>query len=211
MRELRSRFNYANVMSTLAVFLLLGGGGALAARQKTKRIGTNQIKAQAITTGKLKNGAVTGSKIAQGAVDGSKLADGAVTGSKIAANAVGSAQIAPDSVSGSQVLESTLSEVPSANSANPAAFAKVEANGVVDGAASKAITSLNVSHPSTGLYCLSASSFSPRGGQVSAGMTTAQIATILTGGSGPCPQVAVRTFTTGGVAADAAFYVELYR
>lgn len=212
MRKLRSHLTYANVMSSIAVFLLLGGGAAIAAKRHhhVKRIGTNRIKAGAITAGKLRNLAVVTAKLGDGSVTGAKLADGSVTGSKISGGAVGSSQIAGDSVSGSQIVESTLSEVPSANSANPGVFAKVASNGVVDGGNSKGLTSLNVSHPSTGVYCVGITSFNPRGGQATAGETTAQIATIAVGGSSPCPQVAVRTFSASGAAADASFYVELY-
>src|SRR5437763_10144781 len=51
-----------------------------------------------------------------------------------------------------------------AGSAQPVAFAHVAANGsVVDG---KGITNANVTHPSTGTYCISGLSFAVRGAQV---------------------------------------------
>ena len=51
-------------MSTLAVFLLLGGATALAASQLQKNsVGPRQLKKNAVTTPKIKNGAVTGSKV----------------------------------------------------------------------------------------------------------------------------------------------------
>ena len=203
MRKIRQRLTYANVMSSLAVFLILGGAGAIAAT-KVKRIGTNQIKAAAITTGKLKNGAVIGSKLAPGSVDTSK----------IAGQAIGNGQLQGDSVTGANVVESPLAEVPSAASANPAAFAKVASNGVVDAALSKGITSLNVSKPATGVYCVTVPSFTPRGAQATtqsgvAG-TTAQV---TVGGSASCPAPAVQVLTWSAVpaAADVAFYVMLYR
>lgn len=211
MKEIRKRLSYANVMSTIAVFLLLGGGAAIAAKHRAKRIGTNQIKASAITTGKIKAGAIASSKLAPGAVDGSKLADGSVSTSKISGQAIGTGQLQNDSVNGEKVNESTLSEVPTAGSANPYVFAKVAANGIVDASLSKGLTSPNVSHPQTGVYCVGVSSFAPRGGQVSAGEASAQIATIAVGGSGPCPQVAVRVFTAGGAPVDGGFYLEVYR
>ena len=51
-------------MSTLAVFLLLGGATALAASQLQKNsVGPKQLKKNAVTTAKIRNGAVTGSKV----------------------------------------------------------------------------------------------------------------------------------------------------
>jgi hypothetical protein len=58
------RLSYANVMSTIAVFLVLGGASALAAGQLGKNsVGSKQIKKNAITTAKIKDGAVTSAKI----------------------------------------------------------------------------------------------------------------------------------------------------
>jgi hypothetical protein len=64
MKGIRSRLTYANVVSTLALFLVGAGGTAFAASQLAKNsVGTAQIKNKAITTAKIKNGAVTGAKI----------------------------------------------------------------------------------------------------------------------------------------------------
>lgn len=215
MKQLKRHLTYANAMSSLAVFLLLGGAGALAATKQTKKIGTTQLKASAVTAGKIKNRAVITSKLAAAAVSTDKLADGAVTNPKLADNAVSTAKLANDAVTGDKVNEATLAEVPSANSANPAAFAKVGSNGVVDAANSKAITSVNISKPFTGVYCISVSAFTPRGGQVTTQVagapTTAQI---TVGPTASCPgAVQVSTWSTGAAptATDAPFYVELYR
>jgi hypothetical protein len=63
MRALK-RLSYANVMSTFAVFAVLGGGTAFAATQLAKNsVGTKQIKSGAVTAAKIKNGAVTGAKV----------------------------------------------------------------------------------------------------------------------------------------------------
>jgi hypothetical protein len=214
MKTIKGRLTYANVMSSLAVFLILGGGAAIAAKQK--RIGTNKIKAQAITAGKLKNEAVSSQKLRSGAVSAEKLAEGSVTSSKIAREAIGADQIANEAIGGEKIRESTLSEVPSANSANPVLFARVSSNGSVDGAYSKGITSPNVSHPGPGVFCISVPSFIARGAQATTqfggtGGTTAQV-TIGGTGSCPAPGVQVQTWTTGpAAAADVGFYVVLYR
>jgi hypothetical protein len=56
-------------MSSIAVFLVLGGATAFAA----KKIGSNEIKSNAITTGKIKKNAVTTAKIKNDAVTGAKV------------------------------------------------------------------------------------------------------------------------------------------
>jgi hypothetical protein len=67
--SIRKRFTYANVMSSIAVFLVLGGATAFAAQ----KIGSNQLKANSITTGKIKKEAVTTAKIKKNAVTGAKV------------------------------------------------------------------------------------------------------------------------------------------
>jgi hypothetical protein len=68
-KQIRKRLTYANVMSSIAVFLILGGATAFAA----KKIGSNEIKGNSITTGKIKKEAVTSSKIKKDAVTGAKV------------------------------------------------------------------------------------------------------------------------------------------
>lgn len=64
MKRLRKRLTYANVMSSIAVFLVLGGGAAFAAGKLAKNsVGTKQLKNNAVTTKKIKNNAVTGAKV----------------------------------------------------------------------------------------------------------------------------------------------------
>jgi hypothetical protein len=54
MQRLRSKLTYANVISTLCLFLLLGGGAAYAANALPKNsVGAKQLKKGAITPAKL--------------------------------------------------------------------------------------------------------------------------------------------------------------
>lgn len=85
MKQIRKRITYANVMSSIAVFLVLGGGAAYAA----KKIGSNEIKGNSITTGKIKKEAVSASKIKKNSVTTAKIANGAVTGAKLNLGSVG--------------------------------------------------------------------------------------------------------------------------
>jgi hypothetical protein len=234
-KQLRKRLTYANVISTLALFIALGAGSAFAAQQLApKSVGERQlrpgavtaekIRKEAVTAPKLKAAAVKNGKLASGAVSTAKLAAGSVNAEKLAAGAVISEKIAPDSVGGTQVIESTLGQVPSANtansaafaeSANPAAFAAVDQEGGVDASLSKGISSANVkAGAEAGIYCVNVPSFSPRGAQVtpryngSGGVS----AFVTIGGTGSCPapQVEVQTFNAGSRVRE-PFYVVLYR
>ena len=56
MKQIRKRLTYANVMSSIAVFLLLGGATAVAAGQLGKNsVGSKQLKKNAVTSAKVKN------------------------------------------------------------------------------------------------------------------------------------------------------------
>jgi len=110
-KQIRKRLTYANVMSSIAVFFVLGGATAFAAT----KIGANEIKANSIKTGKIVKEAVTAGKLKKGAVTESRIADGAVTTNKIADNAVTTPKIANDAVTGDKVKESSLGAVPNAD------------------------------------------------------------------------------------------------
>jgi hypothetical protein len=98
--QIRKRLTYANVMSTIAVFLLLGGGAAFAAGQLGKNtVGSKQLKSNAVTTGKIKKEAVAEGKIKNGSVTGAKIANGAVGTAQLAEKAVTSAKLGETSVS----------------------------------------------------------------------------------------------------------------
>lgn len=108
MKQIRQRLTYANVMSSFAVFLVLGGATAFAAT----KIGSNEIKANAILTGKIKKEAVTTGKIKQSAVDGSRVKDGSLTGADIAAGTLGTVPNAVNSVNAVNAVNSqTTSQI----------------------------------------------------------------------------------------------------
>jgi hypothetical protein len=102
-KQIRKRLTYANVMSSIAVFLVLGGASAYAA----KKIGSNEIKGNSITTGKIKKNAVTTAKIKKNAITTAKIKNGAVDGSKVK----------DGSLTGSDINSATLGTVPLATSA----------------------------------------------------------------------------------------------
>jgi hypothetical protein len=112
-------------MSSIAVFLVLGGATAFAATQlPANSVGTPQIKKNAVKTGKVGPEAIKAGKLAKnavstnrlraGAVSTEKIADGAVTTGKLGDSAVTTGKIADDAVTGDKVKESSLGEVPKA-------------------------------------------------------------------------------------------------
>jgi hypothetical protein len=213
---LARRLTYANLMSTLVVFLALGGAGVYAAAKSSQKIGSTQIKAAAITTAKLKNAAVDASRLRDGAVAEAKLFAGSASTAKLADGAISSVKIGADAVTGERVNEATLAEVPSAESGNPPVFARVNATGSVVTASSKGLTTVNVFKPPLefGVYCISPQNFTARGGHVtplSSGVQATGAALNLSGGpSCAAPRIQVETFVAGALA-DLGFYLELYR
>lgn len=63
MKRIRGKITYANVMATLAVFLVLGGGAYAATSLPKNSVGTKQLKKNAVTGVKIKKGTITGAKI----------------------------------------------------------------------------------------------------------------------------------------------------
>jgi hypothetical protein len=72
-QKLKGKLTYANVVSTLCLFVLLGGSAYAAFTVPRNSVGSRQIKAKAVTTGKLANGAVTGTKVAEGTLTGANI------------------------------------------------------------------------------------------------------------------------------------------
>ncbi len=89
LERLRKRVTYANVTSTLALFLALTTGTAYAANEWT---GAN-IRDGSITSADIKNGTVSGTDIKNATVTSSDIADAAVGGSEIADGTVATADI----------------------------------------------------------------------------------------------------------------------
>jgi hypothetical protein len=213
---------YSNVTATLALVVALGAGSAYAANQiASKSVGARQLRPGAVTADKIRKNAVTAPKIesqavkqgkvASGAIVAEKIASGAVTAPKIADGAIVPGKIPGDSVTGAQINESSLGPVPSANSAatattaesaNPEAFARVDAEGTVSVANSKGIGTADVRQGNfPGIYCINVPGFTPRGAQATpeyAGVNEVSIY-VKFGGTESCaaPQVEVDTFNAG--------------
>jgi trimeric autotransporter adhesin len=95
----RPRLTYANVVSTLALFLAAGGGAAYAA----DKIHSSDIAAKAVKSANLAPGAVHTSKISKRAITSGKLAVGAVRSNQIGDGVVSSRQIGAAAVAPSNL------------------------------------------------------------------------------------------------------------
>lgn len=148
----RPRLTYANVASTAALLLALGGT-AYAATLPANSVGSRQLKTSAvtsakvgpnaITTSKIRTGAVTRSRIAVGAVDTARLANGAVTDLKMGVGSVGGAAIANGSVGAADLAASARA------AATPLLF-RVATNAILQvGPAQVNVATLPISQPGT--------------------------------------------------------------
>ncbi len=104
MKQIRKRLTYANVVSTLALCLVVGGATAIAAQKVPKHsVGPRQLKANAVTTPKIKANAVTTRKIKKSAITSIKIRDDAVTSAKLDDEAVTTPKIAKEAVTGAKI------------------------------------------------------------------------------------------------------------
>jgi hypothetical protein len=84
--SLRRHLTYANVVSTVCLFLLLGGVAYAGTQLAKGSVGTNQLKAEAVTKGKLH----------PNSVNSKKVVDNSLTGSDIQAGTLGKVPSATD-------------------------------------------------------------------------------------------------------------------
>jgi hypothetical protein len=152
LKQIRKRLTYANAMSSIAVFLMLGGATAIAAKTVLPKnsVGPKQIKKNAVngqkivdgsvTTAELADAAVTLAKLADNSVDGAKLVDGSVSTADLADASVTLAKLAANSVDSSKVVDESLTaadlgpnSVNSSEIATNAVQAPEIANNTIDG------------------------------------------------------------------------------
>jgi len=133
---LRRHFTYSNVMSTIAVFLVVAGGTALAVTLPANSVKSNTVKNNALKSVDLKDGkgvkgadvvdaSLTGTDIADGGVGLADLANGAVNSAKILDSSVSGKDVATDTLTGADIVEGTLKQVPDAaklGGKSPSAF-----------------------------------------------------------------------------------------
>jgi hypothetical protein len=136
-KQLLRRMNASTIIATTALFVTLGGTSYAA-----MTVGTHQIRRGAVTTPKLHMHAVTTQKLARNAVRSKTLANRTVTSAKLSKGAVKPVNIANGAI--------TITKF--APSVRPA-WAAVAA-GATTFAAGGSHGFATLTHPATGIYCL---------------------------------------------------------
>jgi len=113
MSRIRVHLTYANVVATIALFLVLGGGTAVALD------GSNTVFTDDIVDGEVKSEDIGGAEVQTGdlgpdAVTTGKISNGDVRSVDVLDNNLNGGDIADASVTGADVDESSLAQVPSA-------------------------------------------------------------------------------------------------
>lgn len=105
MKNVRRRLSYANVMSSIAVFMALGGATAVASSHllPANSVGPRQLQAKAVKTGYIDRNAVRVGKIGLEAVRAGKLAKNAVPANRLRDNAVTAAKLGNGAVTASKL------------------------------------------------------------------------------------------------------------
>ena len=137
--RLRSRFTYANVIASLALFMAMGGTGYALSLPKAS-VGAKQLKKGAVTSKKVKNASLLKKDFKAGQLPAGPQGPAGAAGPRGATGAPGSA----------------------------AAYAHVTSAGTVFAPAAKNITSANISHTTTGVYCFQDLPFSQQSAITSA-------------------------------------------
>ena len=119
MEGLRRHLTYANVMSTLAVFLVIGGGAAYAANTvfstdivdgevKTADIGNGEVKVADIGTGAVATDEIGADQVRSVDVRNDSLSGGGLGASDLGTGSVGSSEVTDNSLATNDVVEEAL-------------------------------------------------------------------------------------------------------
>jgi hypothetical protein len=181
MHRIRGKLTYSNVVASLALFLVLGGGTALAA---------SQLEKESVGTSQLKKGAVTPAKL-------SKASKATLTGPRGLKGATGAQ--GPRGDAGAKGDRGEKGEAGIAGSA--LAYAKVEGTGGFVEA--KNMAGAVVTNPATGHYCFSNLPFTPHN-VVATPQAALSSVNVILGVFPECPvgtEVSVEAWSTFEIAA----------
>jgi hypothetical protein len=112
LRRFRKRITYANVVSTLTLFIVLGTGSAYASHLV---VNSSDVVNESLLSEDLKDGAaVKSSDVVNGQIMGADLADGTVASADVTNESLTGSDVAPDSLTGADIREGTIGQVQTA-------------------------------------------------------------------------------------------------
>jgi hypothetical protein len=198
MKTLQRKFNYANVVATLALFVALGGSAYAAGKLPKNSVGTKQLKAGSVTAPKIKNGTITGAKINLGSL-------GTVPSATSAASATHAATATNATNATNAANAGALGGSPSSAFAASTVLrsATVIGNLLVP-AKSDGVLSSNFIVSGTGIYCFKGFNPAPRTAVASVDTAAEQGSTVATEIGAPGGECQVRVFTYDKENVDAA-------
>jgi hypothetical protein len=108
----RKHFTYANVMSTLAFFMAVIGGGVAVANVPNNSVTSNKIVDETIKHQDIRDGlGVRGVEVMDGTLGSIDVLDGDLTASDLASNSVGSEEIAFGAVGTSEIGDNEVGAI----------------------------------------------------------------------------------------------------
>jgi hypothetical protein len=110
MKRTSTPVTYSNVMSTVAVFLALGGGSvAVAGMVADDSVDSGSVVNDSLQSKDLRNEvAVKGQDVVDGELGSSDIATDGVGAAEIASSAVDSPEVAPDAITGAEISSSSV-------------------------------------------------------------------------------------------------------
>ena len=208
----RLRPSPAMVIACLALGIALGGTSVAAIQALPRNsVGTKQLKANAVTSPKVKNNAITGADVNEASlakVPAAVNADNAAN----AANATNAANAANATNAGNAA--NLGGQPPSAYaSSSIVRYAAIAADGTISSA--RGVVQANVTHPSTGVYCINGLSPAPQGVTISLRFGTAfgsqEFAEVNPGALFVCNgnQIGVALYTSANAASNQPFTITI--
>lgn len=115
LQHLGARLTYANVMSTIAVFVALGGSSYAAVKVGTREIANNSVRSidirkNEVSGSDIRKGQVRGSDLRNNDVSGGDLRNGSVAGADVKDGSLASVDLAPNAIDGRSIANLTAGD-----------------------------------------------------------------------------------------------------
>lgn len=195
--RVRTRLSFANVTSTLALFLALGGTSYAAAQLPFNSVGKGQIKANAVGKSEIASNSVGTSELRNSGVAAPDIKTGAVGPSEVRPNAIDSDELADGGIGAADLSDAAKAAVAGLNAVTFRASAAADGTGAAGNAK-------GIAHPSAGVYNVDLGTDVTACQRVaSITGTTAGFVTVNPGATSNV--ITVNTFAVGGAADNRAF------